>query len=52
MSPLGPPGPARALHLVIPMLLDAPGAMVTTSTLPDNLAVTLGALRVIVFTGP
>ncbi len=33
----------RSLHLVIPMILDAPGAVVTTSTRPDNLTVTLHA---------
>jgi type IV secretory pathway TraG/TraD family ATPase VirD4 len=40
---LGPPGAGKGLHLVIPMVLDAPGPVVTTSTRPDNLAVTLVA---------
>ncbi len=38
---LGPPRSGKGLHLGIPMILDAPGAVVTTSTRPDNLAVTL-----------
>ncbi len=41
-----PPGSARSgtgTSIVIPMILDAPGAVVTTSTRPDNLAVTLAA---------
>src|SRR5580765_767537 len=38
---LGPPRAGKGLHLVIPMILDAPGAVLTTSTRPDNLAVTL-----------
>lgn len=38
---LGPPRSGKGLHLVIPMILDAPGAVVTTSTRPDNLAATL-----------
>lgn len=40
---LGPPRSGKGLHLVIPMLLDAPGAVVTTSTRPDNIAVTQAA---------
>ena len=28
---LGPPRSGKGLHLVIPMILDAPGAVVTTS---------------------
>lgn len=39
---LGPPRSGKGLHLVIPMILDAPGPVLTTSTRPDNLAVTLG----------
>lgn len=39
---LGPPRSGKGLHLVIPAILDAPGAVVTTSTRPDNLAATLG----------
>jgi type IV secretion system protein VirD4 len=38
---LGPPRSGKGLHLVIPMILDAPGAVITTSTRPDNLTVTL-----------
>lgn len=42
---LGPPRSGKGLHLVIPMILDSPGAVITTSTRPDNLAVTLHARR-------
>ncbi len=38
---LGPPRSGKGLQVVIPMILDAPGAVVTTSTRPDNLAVTV-----------
>lgn len=38
---LGPPRSGKGLHLVIPMILDAPGAVITTSTRPDNLTATL-----------
>jgi type IV secretory pathway TraG/TraD family ATPase VirD4 len=40
---LGPPRSGKGLHLVIPALLDAPGAVVSTSTRPDNLTATLRA---------
>ena len=40
---VGPPRAGKGLHLVIPALLNAPGAVVTTSTRPDNLAVTMAA---------
>ncbi|GAB4085024.1 hypothetical protein GCM10028784_16540 [Myceligenerans cantabricum] len=40
---LGPPRSGKGLHLVINMILDAPGAVVTTSTRPDTLAVTIAA---------
>ena len=40
---LGPPRSGKGLHVVIPMILDAPGAVITTSTRPDNLAVTMAA---------
>ncbi|PSL08174.1 type IV secretory pathway TraG/TraD family ATPase VirD4 [Haloactinopolyspora alba] len=40
---LGPPRSGKGLHLVIPMILDAPGAVVTTSTRPDNITATLTA---------
>jgi type IV secretion system protein VirD4 len=42
---LGPPRSGKGLHLVIPMILDAPGAVITTSTRPDNLTATLDARR-------
>lgn len=42
---LGPPRSGKGTSVVIPMILDAPGAVVTTSTRPDNLAVTLDARR-------
>jgi hypothetical protein len=38
---LGPPRSGKGQNIVIPAILDAPGAVVTTSTRPDNLAVTL-----------
>jgi len=40
---LGPPGAGKGLNVVIPAILDAPGAVVTTSTRPDNLTVTMTA---------
>ena len=40
---LGPPRAGKGLPLVIPTILDAPGAVITTSTRPDNLTVTLQA---------
>ena len=40
---LGPPRSGKGYNLVIPFILDAPGAVVTTSTRPDNLAVTMNA---------
>ncbi|WP_223628915.1 type IV secretory system conjugative DNA transfer family protein [Microbacterium sp. EST19A] len=40
---IGPPRSGKGLHIVIPAILDAPGAVVTTSTRPDNLTVTLKA---------
>ena len=40
---LGPPRSGKGMSLVIPAILDAPGALVTTSTRPDNLAVTIAA---------
>jgi type IV secretion system protein VirD4 len=43
MLVVGPPRSGKGLHLVIPCLLDAPGAVVTTSTRPDTLAVTMDA---------
>lgn len=40
---IGPPRSGKGLHLVIPAILDAPGAVVVTSTRPDNLTATLRA---------
>lgn len=44
MLVIGPPRSGKGLHVVIPAILDSPGPVVTTSTRPDNLAVT-GASR-------
>ena len=41
MVVLGPPRSGKGYHLVIPMLLDAPGAVITTATRPDNLSATM-----------
>jgi type IV secretory pathway TraG/TraD family ATPase VirD4 len=38
---VGPPRMGKGLHVVIPWILDAPGPVVSTSTRPDTLAVTL-----------
>jgi type IV secretion system protein VirD4 len=40
---LGPPRSGKGLHLAVNTILDAPGSVVTTSTRPDNLSVTLRA---------
>jgi type IV secretory pathway TraG/TraD family ATPase VirD4 len=40
---LGPPRRGKGLHLIIPAILDSPGAVVTTSTRPDNVTATLTA---------
>ncbi|WP_087129467.1 type IV secretory system conjugative DNA transfer family protein [Microbacterium esteraromaticum] len=40
---IGPPRSGKGAHVVINMILDAPGAVVTTSTRPDNLTATLRA---------
>ena len=40
---IGPPRSGKGLHVVINAILEAPGAVVTTSTRPDNLTVTLTA---------
>jgi len=37
---IGPPRSGKGLHIVINAILDAPGAVVTTSTRPDNLTAT------------
>ena len=44
---VGPPRSGKGLHQVIGAILDAPGAVVTTSTRPDNLAATLGLRQTI-----
>lgn len=38
---VGPPRSGKGLHLAINAILDAPGAVVTTSTRPDNLTATI-----------
>lgn len=40
---LGPPRSGKGLHAVIPAILDSPGAVITTATRADNLAVTMAA---------
>ena len=40
---LGPPRSGKGLHTIIDMILDSPGAVVTTSTRPDNLTATMHA---------
>lgn len=40
---VGPPRAGKGHHIIIPFILDAPGAVLTTSTRPDNLAATLRA---------
>ncbi|WP_447947422.1 type IV secretory system conjugative DNA transfer family protein [Microbacterium lacticum] len=40
---LGPPRSGKGAHIVINAILDAPGAVVSTSTRPDNLTATLRA---------
>ncbi|MBT2483126.1 MULTISPECIES: type IV secretory system conjugative DNA transfer family protein [unclassified Microbacterium] len=40
---IGPPRSGKGLHMVVNAILDAPGAVVTTSTRPDNLTATLRA---------
>jgi len=40
---VGPPRSGKGLHVVINAILDAPGAVLTTSTRPDNLTATLNA---------
>lgn len=42
---IGPPRSGKGLHLVINAILDAPGAVVTTSTRPDNIAATIRTRR-------
>jgi type IV secretion system protein VirD4 len=38
---VGPPRSGKGLHVVINVILDAPGAVITTATRPDNIAATL-----------
>ncbi|MFV0461340.1 MAG: type IV secretory system conjugative DNA transfer family protein [Actinomycetales bacterium] len=40
---IGPPRSGKGLHIVINAILDAPGAVIATSTRPDNLTATLRA---------
>ena len=40
---LGPPRSGKGMNVIIPMILDAPGSVITTSTRPDNLTATLEA---------
>ncbi|WP_292815559.1 TraM recognition domain-containing protein [Microbacterium sp.] len=40
---IGPPRSGKGAHIVINAILDAPGAVVTTSTRPDNLTTTIRA---------
>ena len=40
---LGPPRSGKGYQVIIPMLLDAPGAVITTATRADNLSVTITA---------
>jgi hypothetical protein len=45
MLVVGPPRSGKGLHLVINAILDAPGAVVTTSTRPDNITATINVRR-------
>ena len=40
---LGPPRSGKGFHLVIPWILDYPGAVITTSTRADNLSATMAS---------
>lgn len=42
---LGPPRSGKGVNIVVNAILDAPGAVITTSTRPDNLTTTLRARR-------
>ncbi|WP_432887773.1 type IV secretory system conjugative DNA transfer family protein [Kribbella sp. CA-245084] len=42
---LGPPRSGKGLHQIIGAIIDAPGAVVTTSTRPDNLVATVELRR-------
>jgi type IV secretory pathway TraG/TraD family ATPase VirD4 len=43
MVVLGPPRSGKGLHVVVPMIVDSIGAVITTSTRPDNLAITFAS---------
>ncbi|MDJ1370292.1 type IV secretory system conjugative DNA transfer family protein [Gulosibacter molinativorax] len=45
MLVIGPPRSGKGMHLVLNAILDAPGAVITTSTRPDNLTATLTARK-------
>lgn len=47
MLVIGPPRSGKGLHLVVNAILDAPGAVITTSTRPDNLTITLEARKAV-----
>ncbi|WP_272949190.1 type IV secretory system conjugative DNA transfer family protein [Kribbella pittospori] len=47
MIDVGPPRSGKGLHQIMSAIIDAPGAVVTTSTRPDNLAATLELRRAI-----
>ncbi|WP_336629848.1 MULTISPECIES: TraM recognition domain-containing protein [unclassified Microbacterium] len=40
---IGPPRSGKGVHIVINTILDAPGAVITTSTRPDNVTATIRA---------
>lgn len=42
---IGAPRAGKGVHVVVPAILDAPGAVVCTSTRPDNLTITMRARR-------
>ncbi|WP_028050503.1 type IV secretory system conjugative DNA transfer family protein [Cellulomonas sp. URHD0024] len=42
---VGPPRMGKGLHVVVPWVLDAPGPVVTTSTRPDTLSITMRSRR-------
>lgn len=42
---LGPPRSGKGFHLVVPAIIDSPGAVVTTSTRGDNVALTIKRRR-------
>ncbi len=42
---IGPPRSGKSLHVVVNSILDAPGCVITTSTRPDSLTITLEARK-------